>query len=37
MAHSGKSVFNNTLLFTKVKSAKVKAHEALIGYLIGPF
>ncbi len=37
MAHSGKSVFNNPLLSTKVKSANVKAPEALIGYLIGPF
>lgn len=38
MAQSGKSVFNNPLLSTKVKSANVKiVPEALLGYLVGPF
>ncbi len=33
----GASFFDNPLTRTKVKSANVKATEALIGYLIGPF
>ena len=33
-----KSVFDNPVLSTKVKSANVKIFpEALIGYLVGPF
>lgn len=31
-----KSIFDNPLLSTKVKSANVKPKEALLGYLIGP-
>lgn len=32
-----KSIFENPLLSTKVKSANVKAPELLIGYFLGPF
>ena len=32
-----KSIFENPLLSTKVKSANVKGPEMLLGYLIGPF
>ena len=32
-----KSLFDNPLLSTKVKSANVKTPELLFGYLIGPF
>lgn len=37
MEKSKKSVFENPVLSTKVKSANVKPVEALIGYLVGPF
>lgn len=39
MATSGKrrSIFENPLLSTKVKSANVKPPELLLGYFIGPF
>ena len=32
-----KSIFENPLLSTKVKSANVKPPELLIGYFLGPF
>lgn len=37
MEKTKKSVFENPVLSTKVKSANVKPVEALIGYLVGPF
>ena len=39
MANSQKkrSIFQNPLLSTKVKSANVKPPELLIGYFLGPF
>ena len=32
-----KSIFDNPLLSTKIKSANVKPKELLLGYFIGPF